>query len=106
MKTTIATMLVLAAFGSTPDSFAGTRDPVVNARQMAQHDRIRQGERNGSLTVRESLRLRGEQAALRAEERAFKADGNLTLAERAKLRTHQNAASRHIWREKHDGQHR
>lgn len=82
------------------------RDPGVNARQHSQRDRIRDGMRDGSLTRQEAKELRGEQKAIRAEERQYKADGVLTRDERRDLRQDQRVASRHFYREKHDAEQR
>ena len=97
--------LGLASTAAVP-AVAGTRDPVVNHRQHHQASRIHQGVASGALTAGETRRLAAEQRAIRAEERLYKSDGVLTRAERADLRHDQNVASRHIWREKHDGQRR
>ncbi|MEP6701990.1 MAG: hypothetical protein ABJB04_03300 [Betaproteobacteria bacterium] len=84
--------------------FAQTATPVVTERQENQKARIQQGVRSGELTPREAGRLRAEQRTIRAEKRLAKADGVVTRAERARLRHHQNNASRHIRRQKHDAQ--
>lgn len=76
--------------------------PVVAERQENQAARIQQGVTSGELSKQEATRLRIEQKAIRAEKRAFKADGNVTAAERAQLRRDQNAASRHIYNKKHN----
>lgn len=85
---------------------AGTRDPGVNQRQHNQQDRIQQGVKSGELTRGEAHRLEGEQRNIRREERAYKADGQLTRAERADLHHDQNRASRDIYQQKHDAQRR
>lgn len=87
-------------------SHAGARDPGVNQRQHNQQHRIQQGVRSGELTRGEARGLAAQQRAIRAEERAYKADGHLDRYERADLRRDQNQASRSIWRQKHDGQDR
>lgn len=83
-----------------------TRDPGVNARQHNQHDRIRDGVRDGSLTRQEAHDLRAEQKSIRAEERQYKSDGVLTRDERQDLRQDQRVASQHIYQEKHDAEQR
>ncbi len=83
---------------------AGTHDPAVNARQREQQRRIRQGVQSGELTKPETKSLENEQRAIRTEEKQFKADGKLTPAERQKLHTDLNAASRDIHAEKHDAE--
>jgi uncharacterized membrane protein YebE (DUF533 family) len=98
----LASVLLAAPLASQ----AGTRDPGVNQRQLNQQQRIHQGVRSGELTRGEARRLGGEQRQIRAEERAYKSDGHLDRYERADLRHDQNAASRDIYRQKHDAQDR
>ena len=82
------------------------RDPGVNSSQYNQHDRIRGGMRDGSLTRQETKDLRGEQKSIRVEERQYKSDGVLTRDERQDLRQDQHLASQHIYQEKHDTEQR
>jgi hypothetical protein len=78
----------------------------VNQRQHHQQHRIQQGVQSGELTRGETRRVRAEQRHIRHEERAYKADGQLTPAERADLHRDQNRASRNLYRQKHDAQDR
>lgn len=78
----------------------------VDRRQDYQEQRIQQGLRSGQLTRGEYYKLESEQARIRHLERSAKADGYISPAERARLRSAQNEASRHIYQEKHDGQNR
>ncbi|HSX59615.1 MAG TPA: hypothetical protein VLF18_05405 [Tahibacter sp.] len=83
---------------------AGT--PVVNDRQDAQRERINEGVASGELTRREAAGLRAEQAHIRREERAAKADGVVTRGERRHLQRDLNRASGDIHDQKHDAQER
>lgn len=83
-----------------------TRDPGVNARQHYQRDRLQDGWRDGSLTRDERRDLRAEQKEIRVEERQYKSDGVLTRAERQDLQQDLNAASQHIYQERHDAERR
>jgi hypothetical protein len=76
----------------------------VDARQDRQSARIAAGIRNGSLTRREGAALRAEQSRIAAFERRARADGHLSMYERARMRMMQNQASRHIMAERHDAQ--
>jgi hypothetical protein len=89
--------LVLAASATTL-----ARTPVVNKREHRQQTRIRQGIRSGELTFKEALRLEREQASIRRKEARAKADGVVTLGERARLHRELDQANRHIRRQKHD----
>jgi len=84
----------------------GSRAPNINRREANQKHRIQQGVRSGELTRRESARLVREQAHIRAMERRARSDGEVTARERARLQHELNQASRHIYRQKHDGQDR
>jgi len=79
----------------------------VNGRQARQHARIYNGVNNGTLTGRESARLRRQQAALNRQEHFYRSTGNgLNSRERAKLQHQQNQLSQNIYNQKHDGQDR
>ena len=80
------------------------RDPGVNGRQRVQQQRIAQGVHSGELTKDEAGKLRQEEKAIRTEERAYKADGKLTAAERQDLHQDLNQASKDIYQEKHDAE--
>jgi hypothetical protein len=85
---------------------ADVRDPGVNQRQFNQRERIQSGWRSGELTRDERKSLASEQKGIRQEERAYKSDGTLTMAERRDLQQDLNAASRHIYNEAHDAERR
>lgn len=82
------------------------RDPGVNQRQAGQHGRIEQGIRSGQLTREEVKQLAIEQKSIRQEERQYKSDGVLTKNERKDLHQDLSAASKDIYSEKHDAEHR
>jgi hypothetical protein len=94
--------LMALAIDSTIQAEPGARDPGVNARQRAQHARVAQGVRSGELTPAETREIAKEQRSIRQEEREFKADGKLTVAERKELHQDLNQASRNIYEQKHD----
>ena len=82
------------------------RHNAIDQRQHNQADRIRQGVRSGELTKSEARGLVKEKREIRQTERQYKSDGVLTRDERRDLRQEQNQASRHIYKEKHDGEKR
>jgi hypothetical protein len=95
MITTIVTLAGAADAGS------------INRREHRQIARIAQGVRSGQLTARETARLLAEQAAIRAEEYRFRqSGGGLSPWERRDLQRDLNRASRDIYRQTHDAQHR
>lgn len=96
MKTPlIATAIVLAtATGALADR--------IDQRQSSEAYRIEQGRRSGQLTAHEYAELKAEQARIARMERAAKADGVVTYHEARAIERAQDAASRHIYLEKHD----
>lgn len=81
---------------------AQTSTPKVTLRQVKQYHRIHQGIDSGELTKREAKSLKTQQANIRCHKKAVRADGVVTKKERARLDAHQDAASRNIWRKKHN----
>jgi hypothetical protein len=102
----LVTIFLSALFllGASSVSMAGTG--WINRREHRQQSRIREGIRSGELTRREAVRLEGQQARIRVAERFARADGHLTLRERARLDRGLDRANRNIYRQKHDGQDR
>ena len=98
MKSTlIATAIVLmTATGALADR--------IDQRQASEAQRIEQGRRSGQLTAHEYAQLKAEQARIASMERAAKADGVVTHREARAIENAQDAASRHIYQEKHDGE--
>ncbi|HVH32570.1 hypothetical protein ACFJIW_22940 [Tahibacter sp. UC22_41] len=102
-KTVVPIALVTAVL------FAGTAaaaTPNVDAREANQHARIDQGVASGELTRREAAGLRAQQAHIRRDERAAKADGVVTRGERRHLQRELDHASANIDAQKHDAQER
>jgi hypothetical protein len=98
MRTTlIATAIVLA-------TTTGALADRIDQRQASEAYRIEQGRRSGQLTAHEYAQLKAEQARIASMERAAKADGVVTYREARAIEHAQDAASRHIYQEKHDGE--
>ena len=74
--------------------------------QHRQQAVIRQGLRNGRLTPREARRLQAEQRSIAARERAYRADGVLTVAERRDMYAALYRAEQHIYNQMHDAERR
>ena len=99
--TAISAVLV-GVLVSAPWSWAGDASPGINTRQENQQERIEQGVKSGELTKGETAHLEKQERHINREKKRFKADGNFTPAERAKLEHDQNRASRHIAGAKHN----
>lgn len=100
-KSWIVALLLLA--GGTA---VAAPSPRVDLRQHAQGHRIAHGIQNGELTRREAHGLIVQQKIVARTERVLEADGRLGPAEARHLNRMQNAASRSIYRQKHDRQRR
>ena len=86
---------------------SGTR---VDAETIQQHQenqdqRIEHGEASGQLTPHEANRLENEQQTIQDERSRDLADGHLSRGERREIRHDQRAASRDIYRKKHNAHH-
>ena len=98
MKTVFLAWLILAV--TSASSFAGT--PWINARQNAQAQRITNGVGSGQLTPTETTKLVQGQAHVQNLENQAKADGVVTLRERARIHTAQTVQSARIFIKKHN----
>jgi hypothetical protein len=98
MKTVLLASLILAV--TSASSFAGT--PWIDARQNAQANRINNGVVSGRLTPTETTKLVQGQAHVQNLENQAKADGVVTLRERARIHTAQTVQSARIWVKKHN----
>lgn len=89
-----------------PNSASSQRMQTDVQRNINQQSRIEQGVQSGQLTNREAAGLeRGQARVDRAEARAG-ADGHVSGREQARIQHRENAQSRHIYREKHNGRQR
>jgi len=89
-------MLSTVAYANSP----------INKREQIQRERIQQGVKSGELTRPEARSLRVEEAKLRVAEARVKRDGVVTPREALRVNRRLNAASRDIFRQKHDRQSR
>jgi hypothetical protein len=98
VATLVGVMLVTPGFAAPAHGPRG-----INARQQRQTQRIRQGIKSGEVTKGEADRLRGDEAAVRAEERVYRRSGDgLSQAERKDLEKDLNKNSRDIYRARHN----
>ncbi len=99
-------LFIIGATSSQKISAQGERTPGIRHQQFKEQRRIRGGVASGELTRKEVVRLEMQQAKIKHDNRCAKADGVVTPQERAILRSEQERASRNIFVEKHDMQHR
>ncbi len=90
-----------ASAGSS--NYGGDTYDRTDVRQANQARRIEQGIRSGQLTPREAAKLKDQQAHIRHLERDAERDGRISRVERSRIEAAQDAASRSIYAEKHDG---
>lgn len=103
----VSTIIAAGLLAATTATMAtGANADSIDRRQANQDRRIHDGLRDGSLTRREAAQLEAEQARIRAMERTAERDGRVDRNERARIEAAQNAASRHIYQERHDGESR
>jgi hypothetical protein len=104
MRTPIAISAIM--FGVTAFAAAPV-DARINQRQDRQASRIATGINSGQLTALEGVRLERQQVKIARYEARSRADGGgLSLAERARIETLQDRASRSIKNQRRDAQHR
>lgn len=96
----LATAITLSVMAAP--SFAAS----INKQQLNQQKRINHGILNGELTAKEAKKLSLQQRKIDRKEARFKSDGQFTPRERASIRKDLKRASAHIYRQKHDTQHR
>src|SRR5262245_13695692 len=98
-----ATFVIGVLLLATAASAAPARRGNINARERRQAERIKDGKADGQLTRGELDRLRGDEAAIRAEERVYRRiGGGLNAAERRDLERDLNRTSREIYRDRHN----
>lgn len=109
MKSTIALSLIPSLIAGVLVLFAQPAEAGykkrVNQRQVNQQQRLYNGANSGALTAREHRRLQKQQQKLARKEAIYRHSGSgLTKKEAAKLEHGQDALSKNIYRQKHDGQ--
>lgn len=95
----IISLLVLLACCAQLNAHAN-----INQRQANQQQRIQQGVQSGQLTKQEAYKLQMQQRHINRTEARYRADGNLSKAERARLNRMENKQSANINIQKHDNQ--
>ncbi len=93
-------LVFLLLFIGFANVYSQTETPKTDVREGVQRARIRNGTKSGELTRAERVRLKAEQRNIKRTERRVKADGIVTPNEQAKLNRKQNRASRDIRRAK------
>ena len=104
MKRIALIALALAATTTAAGAYDYGRGRRIDAREAEQAYRIGRAGHNGQLTWYERWALAREQARIHRMERAAKRDGHIDGYEARRIERAQDAASRHIYRESHDGQ--
>lgn len=89
-----------------PNSASSRRMQADVQRNVNQQQRIEQGIRSGELTNKEAGKLEGGQSRVSRMESRAGADGNVGPKEQRRIQNSENKQSKHVYREKHDGQKR
>jgi uncharacterized membrane protein YebE (DUF533 family) len=74
----------------------------MDERLARENHRIEEGRRSGQLSYREAAQLRVEQWRIARMIRSARSDGHVSPREARDIEAAQDAASRHIYAEKHD----
>ena len=100
------TLITLALAASTTAASAHDygRAERIDAREAAQARRIAHARRTGELTLVETLKLKAEQRRIHRMEAWAKRNGYISREEARRIEKAQDEATRHIYRESHDGQ--
>jgi len=98
MNSTLARLFTAAALATAPLAHAAPAPTP----EISQDARIRQGERDGSLTAKEARRLREEQDKIHALERKAASHGGPTRREQRKLDKLRDKADEDITKYKHN----
>lgn len=100
----LVTLAMTAALIAAPALVSAQSNREINQRHLAQQHRIAQGVHSGQLTPREAGRLERNQRSIRHQQQRMRAahNGRLTRRDRRVLSRRQNAASRHIYRARHN----
>lgn len=93
----------LIAFGVLAATSSIASAATIDQRQAHQMNRIEDGRNAGTITWREGLKLRREQARIARTESQFKSDGHLSRDEKRALTEMQNKAAYGIVRQSNDG---
>lgn len=99
---TIFAVLALGVLLTADFAFAARAEK----RQANQRSRIAQGVHSGSLTVPETAKVAATQRNINRTRKCVLSDGVVTRKEKMILDTKQDAASRQIWRLKHNDRER
>ena len=95
--------ITLIAAGMLAASSVNALAHSYDARQAEQWNKIEQGRNNGSITWREGIKLRQQQAAVNRVEQDMKSDGRFTRNEKRALHGLQDQTQNSIAREANDG---
>jgi hypothetical protein len=93
-----------STFASAHDYPTDMRKAQIDARRADEAYRIRQGRREGDLTLTEKWRLQREQARIAQMERDALRDGHISRYEQYEINRALNRASHNIYRERNDNQ--
>lgn len=106
MKKTIILLTMLGLFGMfaavASHAQMTNKTPRGAKRMDIQKTRIKRGVESGSLTRRETARLKNQRRQIKSSAKNAKSDGIVTTGERRNLRGQLNRSSRSIYRMKHN----
>lgn len=93
---------MIAIFATSANAQIKNKTPRGDKRMDVQKTRIKNGVKNGSLTKKETARIRSQRKQIKSKARVAKSDGVVTRKERHSLRRDLNKSSKTIYRSKHN----
>jgi hypothetical protein len=78
------------------------QSPRGKKRMDIQKTRLKRGVKDGSLTRRETVRLRNQRRDIKSSVKTAKSDGKMTVSERRSLRRDLNKSSKNIYKARHN----
>ena len=105
LKRILVSLLLAGIFASLTVATSAqikNKSPRGNRRMDVQKTRIKRGVKDGSLTKKETVRLRRERKQIKSSVKTAKSDGKMTIPERRRLRRDLNKSSKSIYKAKHN----
>ena len=100
MKKTTLALIAISFFSFSV--YAQRATPGIDKTQKDQQERIKNGIKDGDLTKSETRKLERQQRNIQEDKLIAKSDGVVTKKERKHIRKEQVAASKSIYRKKHN----
>jgi hypothetical protein len=105
LKGILVSLLFVGLLGVLPiasNAQIKNKSPRGGKRMDLQKTRLKRGVKDGSLTRKETVRLRNQRRQIKSNVRTAKSDGKMTVGERRRLRRDLNKSSKSIYKARHN----